>query len=73
MGHFGADTFNFEISDDKKLNNWKTSKDSKPLENVYEVVLTQFYQGKYGRFEFVQYVYVTEEKGDWVILWDFNK
>jgi hypothetical protein len=73
MGHFGADTFEFEIGDEKKLSEWKMSEESNGLDTVYELPVTQFYQGKYGRFEFVQYVYVAEEKGDWVMLWDFNK
>lgn len=72
MGHFGADTFEFEIIEKRKLSNWKMSKESKSLDSVFEVKVTQFYKGKYGTFEFVQYVYVTEEKGNWVILWDFK-
>lgn len=72
MGHFGADTFEFEISENRKLSNWKMTNESKSLRSVFEVKVTQFYKGKYGTFEFVQYVYVTEEKGNWVILWDFK-
>ncbi|WP_066055749.1 hypothetical protein [Robertmurraya korlensis] len=72
MGHFGADTFEYKIGDVEKQSNWKMSKESKGIEMVYEVPVTQYYQGKYGTFDFIQYVYVTEEKGDWVILWDYN-
>jgi hypothetical protein len=73
MGHFGVDTFEFSIDDNKKLTNWRMSKDSKPLDTVHKILVTQYYKGKYGLFNFQQYVYVTEEKGEWVILWDFNK
>lgn len=73
MGHFGADTFDFKIQDKRKISNWKMTKESKALNPVYEVKVTQSYRGKYGTFEFVQYVYIAEEKGDWVILWDFNQ
>lgn len=73
MGHFGADTFEFEINEKNKLSNWKMTNESKSLNTVYEVKVTQSYKGKYGTFEFIQYVYVAEEKGDWVILWDFNQ
>jgi hypothetical protein len=69
----GQIPLNFEIGDEKKLAQWKMFKESKSLEKVYEVALTQFYKGKYGWFEFVQYVFVTEKKGNWVILWEFNK
>ncbi|SHP76694.1 Uncharacterised protein [Mycobacteroides abscessus subsp. abscessus] len=73
MGHFGADTFEFKINEKRELSNWKMTKESKALDTVYEVKVTQSYKGKYGTFEFVQYVYVAEEKGDWLILWDFNQ
>jgi hypothetical protein len=73
MGHFGADTFTFEMGDVTKRTNWKMSKESKGIETVYEIPVIQHYQGKYGTFDFTQYVYVAEEKDDWVILWDFNQ
>lgn len=73
MGHLGADTFEFSIDKDNKLTNWRMSNEGKALNTVYEILVTQYYKGKYGTFNFQQYVYVTEEKGEWVILWDFNK
>ncbi len=72
MGHFGVDTFEYKINDKRKISNWKMTKESKVFNTVFEMKVTQSYKGKYGTFEFVQYVYAVEEKGDWLILWDFK-
>ncbi|HZG73366.1 MAG TPA: hypothetical protein VEY51_17660 [Chondromyces sp.] len=72
IGHFGAETFQYTLEDAKKLEKWKPSKESKALDVVYRVVVTQSYKGKYGTFAFQQNVYVTKHEGEWVILWDYN-
>ncbi|MGD7053932.1 hypothetical protein [Sutcliffiella horikoshii] len=72
-GHFGADTFSFEIGDSKKISNWKMEKDGESFDTVYEFEVRQDYRGKYGHFLFVQYVYVVQEDKEWRILWDYKK
>lgn len=72
MNHFGVDTFEFEMSRPKKLKNWKLNEDSEKME-AYEVVVTKTYRGTYGHFQFIQYVYVANEEGDWRLLWDYKE
>lgn len=72
-GHFGADTFSFDIGKAEELKSWKMEKDGEVFESAYEFEVKQDYHGKYGHFVFVQYVYVVEEDGEWRILWDYKK
>ncbi|SEH40313.1 hypothetical protein SAMN05192559_101157 [Halobacillus karajensis] len=73
MNHFGVDTFEFSIGNVSKLDQWTMEKGAKSLEGVYHTKVVQTYKGKYGHFQLHQDVYVTEEKGEWRILWDYNK
>ncbi|MGD6776270.1 hypothetical protein [Sutcliffiella horikoshii] len=72
-GHFGAETFSYEVSKANKLKNWKMEKDGESFGTAYEFEVRQDYHGKYGHFAFVQFVYVVEEDGEWRILWDYKK
>ncbi|WP_404433581.1 hypothetical protein [Sutcliffiella horikoshii] len=72
-GHFGADTFTFEVSKSNKISNWKMEKDGDPFDTAYEFEVRQDYRGKYGHFVFVQYVYVVQEGGMGRIVWDYKK
>lgn len=72
-GHFGADTFSYEVSKANKIKNWKLEKDGESFGTAYEFEVRQDYRGKYGHFAFVQYVYVVREDGEWRILWDYKK
>lgn len=72
MGHFGADTFSFDIEKGEKHKKWRAEPNGQTYKDVYSYTVKQNYQGKYGRFSFVQYVYVTTEKGEWRILWDYR-
>lgn len=72
IGHFGAETFKFDISDPKEVKGWKATTGEKRFKTAYEFEVIQSYSGKYGKFSFVQYVYVVRYKEEWVILWDYN-
>ncbi|MFC0469194.1 hypothetical protein ACFFHM_01155 [Halalkalibacter kiskunsagensis] len=72
MGHFGAETFTFSKTRPKKIKNWKMTKESDPIE-VYEIVVTKDYKGKYGHFTFAQYVYVSLDEEQPNILWDYKE
>ena len=72
MSHFGADTFQFKIEEGDKKDKWRASPDGPTYKDVYSYTVKQNYHGKYGRFTFVQYVYVAKEKGEWRILWDYR-
>ena len=73
MNHFGVETFSYMIGELEELKDWKMSKTGPSLKNVYKVPVTQTYKGKYGNFDLEQEVFVTEEKGKWRILWDYNQ
>jgi hypothetical protein len=48
-------------------------KDGDLFETVYEFEVEQTYLGKYGRFMFVQFVYVVREGEEWRIVWDYGR
>lgn len=71
-GHFGADTFTYEVNDGEKLKDWRMMKEGQTFKAAYAFEVKQDYKGKYGHFMFVQYVYVGKEDGVWRIMWDYN-
>ncbi|WP_417898697.1 hypothetical protein ABN702_21910 [Bacillus haimaensis] len=73
IGHFGAETFSYEVSDSKKLKDWRMEKEGEVFETVYEFEVELTYHGKYGHFLYIQYVYVVKEEKEWMILWDYKK
>ncbi|WP_204412933.1 hypothetical protein [Bacillus tianshenii] len=73
IGHFGAETFSYEVSDVKKLKDWRMEKEGEIFETVYEYEVELNYRGKYGHFLYIQYVYVVKEEKEWRILWDYKK
>ena len=72
-GHFGADTFSFDISGAKEMKNWEMEKGGEVFDSVYAFEVKQDFHGKYGHFAFVQYVYVVREEGDFRIVWDYKR
>lgn len=73
IGHFGAETFSYEIGDFKKVEDWKPAKGKKTFNNAYKFLVKQDYRGKYGKFSFSQEVYVVKHKKKYMILWDYNQ
>ncbi|CAM3981812.1 hypothetical protein [Mesobacillus zeae] len=73
MGHFGANTFSYTISGGDKIKAWRMEKGRRAFKEGFRFQVTQSYQGKYGKFNFQQDVVVTKEKGQWLILWDYNQ
>ncbi|MYL20924.1 hypothetical protein GLW04_13555 [Halobacillus litoralis] len=73
MNHFGVETFTFTTGKVAQIDSWSMEKGTDPFKNVYVVPVVQTFKGKYGLFRLHQEVYVTEEKGEWKILWDYNK
>ncbi|WP_431803947.1 hypothetical protein [Halobacillus andaensis] len=73
MNHFGVTTFSYNVKDAEKLKDWKMEEDSEAIEEVFSMTVVQTFKGKYGRFDIYQSVFVAEEEGDWLIMWDYNK
>ncbi|MFJ5768901.1 hypothetical protein [Psychrobacillus sp. NPDC093180] len=72
VGHYGTDTFQFTIEEDNKIKGWKMAKESEPFDVAYKFKVIQTYKGKYGKFSFLQEVYVVKDEEEWRILWDYN-
>lgn len=71
--HFGVNSFTFTLKKAELVRNWQIEEDAEPIEEVYKVTVTQYYQGMYGNFEIVQDVYTTLLDGKWTVLWDYKK
>ena len=42
------------------------------IDVAYKFTVMQTYKGKYGKFSFLQEVYVAKDEESWRILWDYN-
>jgi hypothetical protein len=73
IGHFGAETFTYEISEPEEIEGWRMEEGQKSFKSAYKFQVMQNYKGKYGAFSFQQDVFVVKHKEQWVILWDYNK
>ncbi|RUQ32863.1 hypothetical protein ELQ35_00825 [Peribacillus cavernae] len=72
MQHMEVETFKFEIGDSKKRKEWKARKGSTSLKEVYEIPVTQTFDSRFGKFTLQQNCFVTIEKDEWKLLWDYN-
>lgn len=72
IGHFGTETFNFEISEAEKIEHWIVEKGQPEFKMAYKFIVTQKYNGKYGKFNFQQEVFTVKHKDEWLILWDYK-
>lgn len=73
IGHFGAETFTYDLSEGEEINNWKMEEGRPAFKTAYKFLVTQSYEGKYGKFNFQQEVYVVHHQEQWSILWDYNQ
>jgi hypothetical protein len=73
MNHLGVDTFSFKLNEAKKIKDWKMSKEGPPFKTGYQFTVIQTFKGKYGNFDIVQKVFAVKEKGEWKVMWDYNK
>ncbi|MFP7297181.1 hypothetical protein [Neobacillus niacini] len=73
MNHFGVETFDFIIGEPEKIDQWKMSKTGPAMKNIYKILVTQTYKGKYGNFNLAQEVIAVREKDEWKIVWDYNQ
>jgi hypothetical protein len=73
LNHFGVNTFTFSVGDGELVQNWQIEEDAEPIDEVYLVPVTQYYQSKYGNFALVQDIFATNIDGEWTILWDYKK
>lgn len=73
MNHFGVETFDFTISEPENIKKWEMSKTGPAMQNVYKILVTQTYKGKYGNFDLEQEVFAVQEEEEWKIVWDYNQ
>jgi len=72
MQDFGARTFEFEAEDPQPVIGWKMDSDAAEISSAYKVVVRQTFHSPYGNFELVQPCYVTQESGEWRLLWSYE-
>ena len=72
VGHFGTETFQFTIEEGNEIKDWKMTEEAEPFDIAYKFNVIQTYKGKYGKFSFLQEVYVAKDEEEWRILWDYN-
>lgn len=72
MQDFDTKTFTFEVGSSTHIKKWRPTEDSPFLRNVYKVPVTQTFHSTFGVFSIKQDVYVSWEKGQWRILWDYH-
>ncbi|WP_082233222.1 hypothetical protein [Halobacillus massiliensis] len=73
MNHFGVTTFTLEILSTKKVKKWSMEEGSRTFNHVYSTKVVQTFKGKYGTFHIQQEMYAVKEKGEWKLMWDYNK
>ncbi|MEH7013344.1 hypothetical protein V7087_21460 [Neobacillus niacini] len=73
MNHFGVETFDFTMNEPEKIDQWKMAKTGPAMKNVYKILVTQTYKGKYGNFDLEQEIFAVKEKDEWKIVWDYNQ
>lgn len=72
VGHFGTETFKFTVGEESKVEDWKMAEELQAFDVAYKYNVIQTYKGKYGKFSFLQEVYVVKDEEEWRILWDYN-
>lgn len=68
---FGAKTFSFKIDDVDHLKQWRMTGDSSYLKDVYRITVIQSFTGVFGKTQIYKDVYVTKDKNEWKILWQY--
>lgn len=72
LKHFDVTTFSYTVEEVSEIKSWQMEEGAAPIDLVYQVTVSQVFNGKYGNFTIVQQVFVTELDGEWRILWDYN-
>lgn len=73
VNHLEVTTSNYSIEDTKKLENWQMEAGAEGIPEVFKVLVSQEFNGKYGKVTIKQNVYVTDVDGEWKILWDYKE
>jgi hypothetical protein len=72
LGHMGVETFEVEMGEMKKLDEWKMSKDGPVFKDVSAAEITMHYDSQFGIMEIRQTCYAVVEKGEWKVLWNYD-
>lgn len=75
MQDFKSESYLYEVGKSKLLSHFPMEENGKnlELEHVYAVEVTQDFETLYGPIQLVQMCYVTEENGEWSMLWKTSK
>ncbi|EDL64910.1 hypothetical protein [Bacillus sp. SG-1] len=72
LGHMGVETFDVEIAEMEKLEEWKMSKDGPVFKNVTAASITMTFDSQFGLLKISQKCYSVLEKGEWKVVWDYH-
>lgn len=73
MDHFGVTTFTFSVGEATEMEDWAFENNADTIDTVYQVPVTQVFEGKYGNFTLTQNMFVTDVEGEWKVLWNYKK
>lgn len=73
MQQLGASTFEFEVNKSKNVGTWGMSATSPALSDVQRVHVTQHMLTVFGELELDQEIFVSEENGEWRLLWSYHE
>lgn len=72
VDQLGAKTFDYTVGNAELIGPWQMAEESETILDVYEVPITQEYQGIFGNFTVQQKAYVVKVEGEWKILWSYE-
>jgi hypothetical protein len=73
MQDMKVESFTFEIGESEKISHWQAEEGAKELQNVYKVPVIQTFHSQFGTFTIEQACFVTLEKDEWKLLWDYSE
>jgi hypothetical protein len=71
MGHFGVQTFDYQIGDVQKIDNWHNPH-TKQKETAYQTEVHLYFKIKFGTFTIVQSVFAVKENEKWRVIWEYE-
>lgn len=72
MGHYGVDTFSYNLNDEKEIKSFKMAKGSETFPTATSITVEQTFKSKFGTFTVLQDVFAVEDEGEWKIVWEFK-
>ncbi|MCA1055282.1 hypothetical protein LCM10_09830 [Rossellomorea aquimaris] len=72
LGHMGVDTFKVKVGEVEEVKKFTFSKGGLAFKDVRSAQVEMMYDSQFGKLTITQICYVTREKDEWKILWNYN-